>query len=685
MTLEQFAENFRQEIGSLANSDGESDFKENIFMRQMILLLEEIAELDEGEACYHYKNGAKINGYGLSHGETCLDLFTAIYIGNAAPERVGKADVETALRRAKVFLQRAGEGLHASLEEASPAFSMAERIHRLLKAEALTQVRIFLMSDGIVRTDNLTEVLADTKVAGLPVSFRVWDIERMFRLESVERERIRIDFSERGGALPYLAMPEENETYTTYLAILPAPMLVDIYHDYGSRLLEANVRSFLQVRGKVNPGIQVTLHKQPHMFLAYNNGLAATAGEVELGVSADGQPVIKAVSDLQIVNGGQTTASLYHAARKSKFDVSDAFVQMKLSVVHDDERFDEFVSAIAKYANSQNKVSEADFFANDPFHRRIEELSRTIWAPSPDGVALPTRWFYERARGQFGDARSREGGDSKARQKKFDITNPRHQMFTKTDLAKYEATWDGLPHMVSRGAQKNFNDHVARTKNRTGYDPNESYFHCLIAKAIIFRKAEKLIGKQGYGGYRSQIVTYTLALLAYTVDGRIDLDRIWREQEIPSVLEDFIVAISVKVFKHITNPAQRQNIAEWCKKEVCWTTCQKLTVTTPPALKKELVTWAEAEARDKAGLVARQADAEKVATIRAVDSATWTRLSEWAKENDYLAPGQRQAALTMGRFVSQGKALNEKQANTALTLMDEAEALGFKREAGAVE
>jgi hypothetical protein len=679
MTLEQFAENFRQEIGSLASSDEQSNFKENIFMQQMILVLEEIAELDEGEACYHYKSGAKINGYGLSHGETCLDLFTAIYRGSEAPERVGKADVETALRRARVFLQKAGEGLHASLEESSPAFSMAERIYRLLKAGALTQVRIFLLSDGIIQTDSLADVLADTQVAGLPVSFRVWDIERMFRLESIERERIRIDFSERGGALPYLAMPEKNETYTTYLAIIPASMLVEIYHDFGSRLLEANVRSFLQVRGKVNPGIQVTLHKQPHMFLAYNNGLAATASEVEFGTSADGQPVIKAISDLQIVNGGQTTASLYHAARKSKFDVSGAFVQMKLSVVHDDERFDEFVSAIAKYANSQNKVSEADFFANDPFHRKIEELSRTVWAPSPDGVALPTRWFYERARGQYGDARSREG-DTKARQKKFDITNPRRQMFTKTDLAKYEATWNGFPHMVSRGAQKNFNDHVARTKSRTGYDPNESYFHCLVAKAIIFREAEKLIGKQGYGGYRSQIVAYTLALLAYTVDGRVDLDRIWREQEISSVLQDFIVAISVKVFKHITNPAQRQNIAEWCKKEACWAACQKLTITVPAAMKKELITWPAAEARDKAGLVARQADAEKVAMIRSVEGATWTRLSEWAKENDYLSPGQRQTALSMGRFVSQGKPLNEKQANTALTLMDEAEALGFKRE-----
>jgi hypothetical protein len=58
------------------------------------------------------------------------------------------------------------------------------------------------------------------------------------------------------------------------------------------------------------------------MFLAFNNGLAATAEEIEIGMSENGGFVVKSVNDFQIVNGGQTTASIYHTLKKDKAEIS---------------------------------------------------------------------------------------------------------------------------------------------------------------------------------------------------------------------------------------------------------------------------------------------------------------------------------------------------------------------------
>ncbi|MBR8834023.1 MAG: AIPR family protein [Stigonema ocellatum SAG 48.90 = DSM 106950] len=186
--------------------------------------------------------------------------------------------------------------------------------------------------------------------------------------------------------------------------------------------------------------------------------------------------------NLQIVNGGQTTASIYQAVKKDKADISNIYVQAKLSVVVP-EKVNEIVPLISRYANNQNKVSEADFSANDSFHIKIEELSRTIWAPAVDGTQRQTRWFYERARGQYLDAKGRE--KTLAKKAAFTSMHPTSQKFTKTDLAKFENTWQQLPHLVSLGAEKNFRELTIKLANRGKFQPDEDYFKRLVAKAIL--------------------------------------------------------------------------------------------------------------------------------------------------------------------------------------------------------
>ena len=233
---------------------------------------------------------------------------------------------------------------------------------------------------------------------------------------------------------------------------MPGRVLAQIYDRWGARLLEQNVRVFLQARSKVNRGIRRTIETQPQMFFAYNNGLTTTAEAISLSPS-DGSLLLRRLKNFQVVNGGQTMASI-HAAHRGRIDLSQVFVQMKLSVV-DPERANEIVPSISRFANTQNRVNAADFFANHPFHIRMEEFSRRILAPSPDGTFRESKWFYERARGQYADARSLL---TSAGRKKFDLDYPRAQLFSKTDLAKYLNVWRGKPHTVSMGAQKNFAD-----------------------------------------------------------------------------------------------------------------------------------------------------------------------------------------------------------------------------------
>lgn len=572
LELARFAENLHQEViidaeGNQTEEDGGS-FREEAFTHLMIEYLIEAGEIEDGHVCYHRAHGIKVNGYNLQEEEGRLDLFISIYTQNPLPSTIRKDAVESTFKQLINFLSKVYKGYHQSIEEASSSFDMAQLIHS--QRSQLSHVRLFLFTDGLTTLQTKKNQVKD----GVNYSFNIWDLRRTYRCvtSGQKREAIEINFqSQYGSIIPCLAMPESQADYRAYVAIIPGEILCKLYAEYGSRLLERNVRSFLQAKGNVNKGIRQTILKEPHRFLAYNNGISATAELVKLVDLPNSGKGIAEIRDLQIVNGGQTTASLYQSVRKDKADISGIYVQTKLTVV-DRDRMDEIVPLISRYANNQNKVSEADFFANDPFHIRIEELSRTIWTPVVDSTQRQTRWFYERARGQYADAKNRES--TPAKQKAFMLTHPSAQKFTKTDLAKFEHTWDQLPHIVSLGAQKNFAKFTVGLTERSRPEPDETYFTHLIAKAILFKSAEKIVQGEKFGGYRANIVTYTLAYLSYKNQQNVDLDKIWKQQSLTPSLHQAIQIISREVHQVITNPPDGRNVTEWCKKESCWKAIQ---------------------------------------------------------------------------------------------------------------
>ena len=401
----------------------------------------------------------------------------------------------------------------------------------------------------------------------LEVRYVVWDLEKLSRLRVGEREVIELDFvNDYGGAVPCLQAADATGEYRTFLAYLPAPLLARIYGEHGQRLLERNVRAFLQAKGKVNRGLQKTLREEPHRFLAYNNGLCCTAAEVKVQAGKDNHARLEWVRDFQIVNGGQTTASIYHALKKEQVDVQQVVVQVKLTVLSDPAKVPEIVPLISQYANSQNKVKNPDLYANRPFHRSLELLSRRIWAPAAGGLQRGTQWYYERAAGSYLDDKSRQAPGS--RRKDWEQQNPAHQKFTKTDLAKYEHYWKGLPHCVCLGSEKNFRIFAERMEEDGEPVVDENYFKHVVARAILHRTAEKLFSTLDLEGYRAESIAYALAWLVQESKQRLDLERIWKEQRVPPLLCEALKTVSLAAHRHIMR--QGGNPREAAKREPCW-------------------------------------------------------------------------------------------------------------------
>lgn len=674
--LRQFSTDLRQEVLLDVDLEGEESLQPEAFTKVVLERLEEAGEIEEGRVCYHRDRGIEVSGYGVDDDGEVLDLFTTIYRADATPTTVGLQDVAVAFRRLRAFWTRASDSYHLQLEESSEAFDMALRIHEI--RSSLARVRLFLLTDGVSRS----QYRGDDQVDGIELSFHIWDVVRLHRLATSgqRREPIEIDFVAMfGEGVPCLRAQAETADYGAYLAIFPGRVLNAIYAQYGPRLLELNVRSFLQARGKVNQGIRRTILDEPERFLAYNNGISATASSVELMDLPDGGRGIRSIKGLQIVNGGQTTASLHHAARRDRAELSNVYVPAKLTVIRED-RVNEIVPLISRFANSQNRISEADFSANDPFHVIVENLSRTVWAPATGGTQRQTRWFYERARGQYADALGREV--TPARQRRFKQEHPTSQRFTKTDLAKFENTWDQLPHFVSRGAQKNFAEFAIRLSARGKVVPDAAYFRDLVAKAILFRRAEPVVSQREFGGYRANIVTYTLAYIAHATAHRIDLDRIWREQGITQALETAIADVSGDVHRVLTNPPGGANVTEWAKKEACWERVRDLGVAIP-ALEPELISLDRAwRAEPVSGIDAPDEDERHlIAQVAAVPAQTWLQLSHWAKETDNLQTWQRGIAFSVGRRLQQGREPSRKQATQAARILSEAQRLGFRGDA----
>jgi hypothetical protein len=630
----------------------------------------------------------RIDGYQQDEADSSLHLIICDFSGEEYPASMTRTRAETSFKQVQAFIEdslsnriwsESGIGESDAAELASTIASTGESVARY---------RIYLFTDFTI--SGRIKDLPEGEVNGVPVEYHIWDISRLAAVSSsaLGLEEFEIDLTDfvKNGLLCLPA--SSTDEYQGYLAVIPGEVLARIYDRYGSKLLEGNVRSYLTARGKVNKSIQGTVRAEPEKFFVYNNGITCTATEARVENGDDGCR-LRSVKYLQIVNGGQTTASLHTALRLGHADLSKIHVQMKLSVVtvEETEKLEGMIEKIARYSNSQNKISEADFFSNHPYHQAVERHSRRIPAPAAHGAQYNTYWFYERARGQYQNAQLHL---TPARKRDFQRFNPRSQMFVKTDIAKYENSWMGKPHIVSRGAQKNFSDFAAYVAARWGEDGrhfnNEGYFREIVARAILFRRVEKLVSSASWyqtGLPRAQIVTYTIAKLSHAVEeyeegASLDFKAIWNAQGLTPVVEAFLQRLAKDVCGVITTPpVQGIHVGEWSKKEKCWQQVKDLPVSLHEKLQQSLISREEANAgqKENASQGSENKKIDGLTTVVTLGAGYWSRLAEWAA--DYSPIYGKEADLV--RLASrQGWIPTDKQAAVLMAVKDRLELEGFR-------
>ena len=623
----------------------------------------------------------RIDGYSLNieQGELCLAVCDFRSGNELAP--LNAAEAESSFKLAdRFYANSCNEKFINNLEDSSPTFQAAYLI--FTNRAVIKRVRIVLLTNARMAIRKKLNTMREEN--GVRFSYSILDFERYASIQNSRNgsEPIELDFEEHGlQPLPCLKASSETDDYASYLVVMPGTVLAEIYGLFGARLLEANVRTFLQAKTKVNSGIINTLKDEPANFFAFNNGLTATASDIELG-KLNGDNVIRKIRNLQIVNGGQTTASILYARDKGKADLARAYVQMKLSVVSPDA-IEELVPLISRFANTQNKISEADFFSSHPFHVHLEKISRRVSAPPREGSLAASKWFYERARGQYKDEQAYM---TPAARTKFQIEYPRDQLVVKTDLAKSEMSFLQKPHLVSRAAQKCFLDFAGYIdglwdKDATNF--GDGYFRDAMMRLMIFRWTDKMIASSEWyknnRAHKSQTVTYTLAVLASLLkkaELNLDYKAFWPRQSLPEPLSEFLTELAPLVAGILNDaPSTTRNIAEYCKTQACWSRVEgSFTYDIGSVLGSCAVSGNEAKDQKRDDRKVRKIDTGIDAQMRVMELASrWPAIREFGIAKRLLT-GTEAGVLQK----AQGGLLSDKQSKVALGALDKLIDNGFK-------
>jgi hypothetical protein len=561
------------------------------FLEKMLLFMERDVEPDILIPPYA-QNKIAVNAYSFDESQRVLDLYVANYNFEQNEQdllSINMTMLTDLAIQAKRFITNAktlARTIDHSLQSRDLAVLISENI------SDIDEVNIFVLTNMFYTANKPIELsIPDIET----VNVQVWDIDRILQMILAEQgiQTIHIDFEhELGQTFEMMYIPNtEQEGFSCYVGFIPAELLAKAYDQWGSKLVERNVRSFLQAKGGTNKGIMKTL-KDPNerrMFVSYNNGISsvARAGEIEKINEKINLFQIKGLTGWQIVNGGQTTASI-HQAYKSDVDLTDVYVQAKLTILHieanqeKDRQLleDEMVSNISKYANTQNKINNSDLLANSRFMSDIEKFSRDTWIPTNDGRKAESKWYFERARGQYAvDLNRRKRGKE---QNEFKKQYPSGKMFTKVDLAKHFMSCEGFPHISSKGGEEAFKRFMEQNKQYWKYDKDENgeliplsivnlqIYQRLLARTIINLHVTNIVESMQLQGYRANVIYYTVAMLHHIYGKRIELLDVWNRQTLSDKWDEVIQIIADKTIFFLRDSAGERNVTQWAKQEACW-------------------------------------------------------------------------------------------------------------------
>lgn len=640
----RYRDNLLNEINADISAGG--DYARTCFIDRACEVLEEGEEFTEYHICRAHtetRRGGqvRVDAYSFSPSDGVLNLVVCDYSGAEVPEPLMTDEVKFLAQAGYRFLEGSvHDRLSDRWDESHPAHALSREVFSFASDE-MTKVCLYLISDRPLGLQ--LGKLPDLSLGTQQVDIQLWDIGRLARMEASTkgREEIEINFvSEYGRGIPALSAGLDAETrYESYMCVMPGGILAALYDRFGGRILEQNVRAFLGEGRKVNKGIRETLRNEPGMFFAYNNGLTVTVSDLVLEPNELGQLEIASAKGLQVVNGGQTTASLYWA-RKAGFDLSHVHVQMKLSRLPEDG-FEDSVHSIARFANAQNAVSASDLFAGHPYFKRMETLSRQTLAPPAKTGEVSGYWYFERTTGSYKVELKRKSG---LVAKTWQLIHPKRQVLTKTDVARYEITFGCQPHIVSSGGQKNiaaFGKNISPAWDKDPESFDVEYFKRVVGRAILTRAVDAAIPAQSWypGSIVRPLASYTLALMSQRMQKRdlqLDNEVIWRTQKAPAEFLDEAMRVASEVLPLLQDIPEEQVrnrlVTEWVKREACWarvqeseidlsaTFCDTL-IAAPVARKRAGESW-----KDRAHTLWRQ--------------GAWKRLRDWNQAEEVLTPAE---------------------------------------------
>lgn len=685
MNLEEFRSEWIGDLRVAAEAN-QSD-PHNEFLIDAVNQLQEAEEVENVELGYFEGIGPKgtklmVDGYAFDAVDKSCVLLLSDFSNSDEMQTLTRTDIDRLYNNMRNLLEAAISGyiIDNKFEESSIGYTFALESKRLFDIGEIFKFRFYILTDKKL-SDTVKNIRKDP-IRGKSVDLNAWDINRFYQLytSTQGKEIIEIDATNvAGGGIPYVSAAKGKD-YSALLAVIPGQLLADIYLQYGSRLLEGNVRSFLSIRGKVNKAIRGTILQHPDLFFAYNNGIAATATSIETAFE-NGVQVITKINDMQIINGGQTTASIANAVIQDKVSLGNIYVPMKLSVL-DHDKAKEMIPNISRSANSQNKVDEADFFSNHPYHLRIEEYSRKILAPPVDGNQYQTSWFYERARGQYIQEQMKL---TRSERKRYQLKNPKTQLLRKVDVAKFINSYEQKPQIVSRGAQfnmRNFAEAIGKKWNPTDQNTsfNEYYYKKLISLAIFFKTTEKIVTIQDWyqeiKAYRANIVTYSIAVIMHKIEDKypgktIDFLRIWNTQSISEELQAQIIRTTREVFDFITRPDRTtMNVTQWCKQEECWKRAQRYDFTLLDSFSSTLID-ATNEQEEKVNARKEQKLVNQVsAEIELINlgAAYWKKVLDFGRNDRLLSEMEDGLLSVAANFEISGRIPSDKQAKLIMQI-----------------
>ena len=617
----------------------------------------------------------KINAFDYSESAGILDLFITVYIESEGLTEIKKNRIDQAHNALAHFLSKCVKDdkmYQQYINEDTEVAEIVGTIKEEFKNKNISLIRFFVITNGQLKTDYNSSSEIKVGDVDYDFEFNIWDICAIRNSEVAAQHdgAIDIDFeSEYAHSIECLELGE-NGGVKSYLAIMPAEILARVYKKYKTRLLNQNVRNYLGGTIKVNKGMAKTLRDDPAMFFAYNNGISSTALKVGLRRDEGGKVYITNVTNWQIVNGGQTTNTIYSMFSRN-IDMQNAYVTLKISEINfeDEKKKEEAISHIARFANSQTQIKESDLAANIGYMLKLDEISKSEWTPV-NSVRRNTQWFFERMRGQYDNAK---GEPRTKKAKDFVAQHPKKQRFTKTDIAKWEMAWAGRPDIASKGGEQSFDFFHKKSLKTDSIIVDRNYFHQLIAKAIIYQSISEICKQNGIKGYVNIICNYVLATLAWKSRESLDLDYIWNHQEIHPAMRVAIEQEADIVNKYILKLGQEGvNPSVKAKNEPFWKDIT-LRMVGLPELDKVLLSSNEDE------LTAE--NQAKIEQFEKLPADIWRQLSVWGKDAKKLSLLERKKLDHAYALSSADKKLPFNIISDVIDIYKKSQDLGYAQQA----